>query len=302
MNDRSCFVQFIHPGGEHRPDRDDLKGWNSGPHRRKFLKSPGRYHDRTGTHEAELVFWGEWEPQSAVVARLNGSAPGDPRFLYEPYYSVPRSRGGWQNTDPFVFGDHFIYTGCLQHTKKGATQLRHLLPGSVILFGSCMARSRFVIDTVFVVADYLDHSKDNWRRQLEGKVSETYKKVTMEHWYQGCVPERQTFRLYFGATPETPVNGMFSFSPCQPYSSATSGFKRPSIELPGHITPTMTQSKKITHDSSEREMQMLWARVVDQVQEQGLCLGTHAALPPAAAPKGLLSTDFSAIATKRVRC
>jgi hypothetical protein len=53
-----------------------------------------------------------------------------------------------QNTDPFVFGDQFHYTGCLQHTKRGATQLRYLDRGSVILFGSCREKRDFVVDTV----------------------------------------------------------------------------------------------------------------------------------------------------------
>jgi hypothetical protein len=42
MRERRCFVQFIHPGGEHRPDAGDTKHWNVGDHRRKFLTRPGR--------------------------------------------------------------------------------------------------------------------------------------------------------------------------------------------------------------------------------------------------------------------
>ena len=43
MHCKRLIVQFIHPGGEHRPDNHDHKDWNAGPHRRKFLISPGRY-------------------------------------------------------------------------------------------------------------------------------------------------------------------------------------------------------------------------------------------------------------------
>ena len=43
MRERRCFVQFIHPGGEHRPDAGDMKHWNRGRHQRKFLKRAGRY-------------------------------------------------------------------------------------------------------------------------------------------------------------------------------------------------------------------------------------------------------------------
>jgi len=30
VEDRLCFVQFIHPGGEHQPDTSLLKNWNRG--------------------------------------------------------------------------------------------------------------------------------------------------------------------------------------------------------------------------------------------------------------------------------
>ncbi len=58
MRERCCFVQFIHPGDEHQPDCGDLKFWNRGAHRRKFLKSRGRYLDRGVLKEGEIVFWG----------------------------------------------------------------------------------------------------------------------------------------------------------------------------------------------------------------------------------------------------
>ena len=56
------------------------------------------------------------------------------------------------------FGERFHYTGCLQHTRLGPTQLRSLAPGSLVLFGSCRGKSRFAVDTVFVVSDHVDHS------------------------------------------------------------------------------------------------------------------------------------------------
>lgn len=279
MRDRRCFVQFIHPGGEHRPDSGDVKSWNVGPHRRKFLRCAGRYRDGGRSRQGELAFWGEWEPESYVVARLDGSAPGAPRYMYEPYYVMPRSTAWRQNTDPFVFGDRFVYTGCLQHTSKGATQLRHLVPGSLILFGSCFERSRFVIDTVFVVANHVDHTERTWRHLLDGRVSETYRAVTMEQWYKGDVPEGRSFRLYFGATPEDPVHGMFSFFPCLPDVKGATGFARPAITLPGFVTPHLTQGKKIARDLSADEVRSLWGRVVRQVEREGMCLGTYAALP-----------------------
>lgn len=279
MNDRRCFIQFIHPGGEHRPDSDGVKYWNTGAHRRKFLKCRGRYLRGNSLHEGELVFWGEWEPESRVFARFDEPGPGAPRYIFEPYYARPDSEAWRQNTDPFVFGDAFHYTGCLQHTKKGATQLRHLSVGSVVLFGSCFQKSQFMIDTVLVVRDHIDHSKGNWRERLADRISETYRKVTMNVWYKGNVPEGRTFRLYFGATPDKPVLQMFSFFPCLAYEDGSCGFARPVIKLPGFITPHLFQGKKIAKGLSDAEMQGLWQSVVQQVKDHGLHLGVHAALP-----------------------
>jgi hypothetical protein len=182
MRDRHCFVQFIHPGGEHRPDDGDLKHWNRDQHRRKFLRTWGRYVTDGHLREAELEFWGEWEPESRVIQRYNAVVHGGPHFLYEPFF-IRHSNGWRQNTDPFVFGDRFIYTGCLQHTKCGPTQLRYLSPGSLILFGSCYQKDRFVIDTVFVVSERrVDHDRSNYSNVLKATVSNTYRSVTVDPW------------------------------------------------------------------------------------------------------------------------
>src|SRR5687767_1585001 len=63
MNEKRCFVQFIHPGGEHEPDDGHVKGWNRAAHARKFLLNSGTYLDGGTLHHANLVFWGEWEPE-----------------------------------------------------------------------------------------------------------------------------------------------------------------------------------------------------------------------------------------------
>jgi hypothetical protein len=283
MRDRRLFVQFMHPGGEHVPDRDGLKGWNTGPHRRKFLTAPGRYLEAGATRSDELVFWGEWEPQSRVIRTYHDPMPGGPRCLFEPYYTPPAS---WhttrmQNTDPFVFGDQFQYTGCLQHTKRGATQLRYLDRGSIILFGSCRDKRDFVIDTVFVVDRWIDHNQANQRSpEVRRAVSSTYGEVTLDPWYAGDVPAERSHRLYFGATPETPVDGMFSFFPCLTAHAAEHGFARPVIRIDRRITPHLLQGKKLTSLVDLEGAGGLWAEVARQVEQQDLKLGVHADLPP----------------------
>lgn len=279
MRERQCFVQFIHPGGEHRPDMGDMRSWNFGRHQRKFLKRPGSYIAGGEIHQGDLTLWGEWEPESRVLERWHPDTRDAPHYLWEPYFADQHDTVHGQNTDPWVYGDCFQYTGCLQHTRRGPTQLRYLNRGSVVLFGSCVERARFVIDTVFVVDSWIDHQADDWRERLSGRVSDTYRTVTMEPWYSSPLPVGQSHRLYFGATPKAPVGEMFSFFPCRPYDSSSRGFARPAISLPGHITPNLVQGKKFTRDPSIAQLSELWGSVVRQVEGQGLALGVTAETP-----------------------
>jgi hypothetical protein len=293
MENRLCFVQFIHPGGEHKPDDGLIKSWNRDTHKRKFIKQAGRYILDGKVNDGEIVFWTEWEPESKVVREIRNPIAGGPRFVYEPYYVVPDSYQGLQNTDPFVFGEQFHYTGCQQRTKRGPTQLRYLSRGSVILFGSCESQSTFVLDTVFVVDDWIDHNRANYTRVLAEAISQCYAEVTMSPWYQDSFAEskacalpnsHETWRLYFGVSHDKPLQGMYSFFPCRPYEAESKGFARARIALPGVITDNLYQGKKYTEQPSLAEMKMLWDEVVAQVQEQGLALGVYAEMPRRISP------------------
>jgi hypothetical protein len=286
MNDKLCFVQFMHPGGEHEPDAGLSKEWNTGEHKRKFLKQTGRYLVDGRVEQGEMLFWGEWEPESQAQ-RIDNPTPQGPRYIHKPYYVVPESYHGLQNTDPFVFGEPFHYTGCQQRTRRGATQLRYLSRGTVILFGSYLDHA-FLVDTVFVVDDCIDHSLANYRTVLAGAISEGYEKVTIFPWYaesstasKSCVPadRQETWRLYFGASYDSPLHGMFSVFPCLPYKANSEGFARPRINMPGMITNNLYQGKKSTEQRSLDDMKMLWDQVTEQVKGQGLALGVHAEMP-----------------------
>ena len=287
MDDKLCFVQFLHPGGEHKPGRGLVKNWNERKHKRKFLRRPGVYIVDAKTKKGEMLFWGEWEPESKAE-KIDSPVDHGPLYIYEPYYVVPKSYKGLQNTDPFVFGQHFLYTGCQQRTKKGATQLRYLSRGSIILFGSCEDRSAFVLDTVFVVDHWIDHTRTNYQRVLRGAISRAYREVTIHSWYQGpcaesksCAPAgaMKTWRLYYGVRHSNPLHGMYSFFPCQPYEAKSKGFARPRICLPSKITNNFTQAKKLTERLNLGEMELLWRKVVEQVKAQGLALGVYAEMP-----------------------
>lgn len=134
----AAVVHFPHPGGEHVPPGNDM-GWNRGLHARKFLACPGTYIDDDGVaHDDELVFWGEWEAPSRVVRRWT-RRPGLPTVVHEPYWTVPATDAGVsrRNTDPWVFGDTFLYSNCRQLTpNRRPSALQRLPVGSLILFGS----------------------------------------------------------------------------------------------------------------------------------------------------------------------
>lgn len=278
-----CFVQFTHPGGEHGCDAPGRKRWNVGEHKRKFLLGVGEYVDAPGARpgRGELVFWGEWEPESEVDAVAAPAVGNGPRWLHRPYYVRPATYwpGGepLQNTDPFVFGDHFLYTLCRQTKSGHPTYLRDLAPGSVILFGS-HKEGEFVLDTVFVTGEGVLHDSDTWRSVLADRVSETYDEVTLRPAYEGF--GEHELRLYHGATLEKPVAGMFSFAPCLPAEVGWAGFARPSIRLSGVVNPELRMGSKRTPIPTPERLKRMWDAVVTQVIEQDLALGTRFDLPP----------------------
>ncbi|MDQ6604683.1 MAG: hypothetical protein M3176_04795 [Chloroflexota bacterium] len=278
MDNQIRLIQFIHPGGEHVPDDGDHKHWNTGIHQRKFLQHHGQYVSGNALDYLvtdDLHFWGEWEPESTVVGVIRNRVDGGPHYVYKPWYgAIPTT---WsQNTDPFVFGDSFLYSNCKQSTKLGLTQLAMLGRGSVILFGSCMALSQFVVDTVFVVDQWIKFYPPNYKGELAGHVSKTFEDVTLSRIKEHT---RSPLTLYFGATYDHRVAGMFSFFPCLPNGHDKCGFARPVIEMQGQITNNLTQGKKMTVQPDLASMQACWYEVVRQVTDKKLMLGVSADLP-----------------------
>lgn len=278
-----CFVQFMHPSKEHRPDSNGFKKWNTGAHKRKFLEVHGRCIRGDEDYNGPLHLWGEWEPESEVISTIDRPVPDGPQFIYRPFYYRPVSYTGLQNTDPFVFGA-FYYSGCKQFNAKGATQLRSLERGSVVLFGSQVSR-KFVIDTVFVVDRWEDHSRENFP-SFESKVSNTFMDVTLKPWHWGqaeeshChVEDNSSLRLYWGATYESPVDGMFSFFPASPTEETPNGFARPWIRIPGILNDQNRQATKLNSGSSKDEVKKYWQETRRQVESQGLWCGVSALEP-----------------------
>lgn len=274
------LVQFIHPGGEHGPDPETpgIKRWNTGNHQRKFMRSSGQWLDGDSPRGGELLFWGEWEPPSEVDT-LEQSPAGYPKYLHYPFLEARTAFGNHQNTDPFVFGDRFLYTGCQQWRGSYPVQLRFLLSGSVILFGSASG-GRFLLDTALVVRDYFDHSKADHKARLRGLVPDPYWTVTLRPWYSGP-DDGRSWRLYRGASLEDPVDGMFSFFPAIPADGRVArGFPRPDISDLRGVNPRLRQGWQGTKLDGLDDSRATWRSVREKVLSQGCILGVSAELPP----------------------
>ena len=66
------------------------------------MQLSGQWIDTDGnTASGDLWAWGEWEPQSQLLRRLDGSrARGCPQYLWHPYYVIPKDGyRGLHNTD-----------------------------------------------------------------------------------------------------------------------------------------------------------------------------------------------------------
>ncbi|MFR9797120.1 hypothetical protein ACL02U_14605 [Streptomyces sp. MS06] len=268
-------VQFPHPGAEHRPGRTDAMPWNSGAHRRKFLRSPGSWVDGCGAvNRGDMTFWGEWEAPSRIARRW----PADghlPRFLHQPVLSDPPVGRYVQNTDPLVFGHRFRYSNCKQFdtTHGRPSGLQDLARGSIILFGSRLGGEFFVLDTVFVVADGRPFSLGD----PDCLADEPFvQRVVVEPLRSGAGGQQRKYTLFDGAMYDEPVEGMYSFVPGLPVDGEPQRFARPVIELPGFINPLSHQSPRsyTARDSVALDAaRNAWRAVTDRVLAAGCVLG-----------------------------
>ena len=265
--------------------------WHIGKHRRKFLLSPGQYvADDDQSQVGEVVFWGEWEPPSHIVRRWPND--GDlPRCLHAPYWNRPPRSQVRQNTDPWVFGDHMLYSNCKQVKQGRPTGMQSLEPGSVVCFGSPQ-RDDFVVDTVFVVA-----TTQPWiPNRIAGlDLDEAFLVCTAQSlaaWAEtetGCAQSRTScasgsdleFTLYRGAPLDNPVHGMYSFVPARPTDHPTPRFARPAVHVPHRINPASKQSDRgARHLLPIETVRQAWASLRHQVLTNNLVLATSLTTPP----------------------
>lgn len=140
-----------------------------------------------------------------------------------------------QNTDPYVFSDHFLYSCCRQLKMNDPTKLQELVSGSIILFGSSFDTKTddplFAVDTVFVVGEAREYTPENVKQDLHGFVSDEYYTIMgFQKW-----PKRAPFTCYQGVSYKERPEGPFSFVPCKtelPLEGGKRvGFKRPFIRM-----------------------------------------------------------------------
>ena len=256
------------------------------PHARSFFQANGVRLSDDGPATERLWAWGEWEAEAIVLRSLNGG-DGRPTNLFEPHWVRKDSFENLHNTDPFVFGG-FYYTDCKQGTSPSLQGMLELDVGSVIIFGSASGRGSWVLDTVFVVSDYIDHNVSNYQERLHNRVPAGYDQVVLGPTY-GEHSDRRDLprRLYIGATFSEPLDGMFSFFPCSAPGDST-GFARPEIRLSPVLTneyfnPKLARGMK-GHGKSAAALPLakvnaLWNEVRDQVRANGCELGVWADVP-----------------------
>ena len=308
-------IQFPHPGEEHGADKKSKthKSWNKGKHRRKFLLSKGNYVERDKLKRGDLIFWGEWEPPSKVEKLDNKDNVLFPTWLHKPYLPDPipeqsnsetdfscntfnKKQPYFQNTDPCVFGENFIYFNCRQHKKESnikrnikgrtktkertETKLTKLEPGSLILFGSTKGSKKgafFMLDTVFVIAGSIDYNTNNVKKSIKNFQSKGVSQDYIDAVFKMAFPRSKgslELRLYLGATYEKPVEGMYSFSPSKIYKNEKSGFKR--MELRNSDINCLTDSTRLRlkySDKNSQQVKEIWEKIKKLSRKKGLVEG-----------------------------
>lgn len=291
VEENLLVVQFLHPGGEYSKScflgdagNPIKKQWSTAcakGHHRSFLQCEGTYQAGNGKSANGLLnFWGEWEGPAAV--EILPVTPEGPRWLLTPRFPDKKDFG--MNTDPFVFDGPFRYSFCQQSSKP---TLRNLGVGSMLLFGSCW-RKKFLLDTVFVVGRNCGSLNSFTKRKdlgLFGQMNIT--PILKEIGESPCTGKTKCgddpqASVYEGATPEAPVNGIYSFVPARPATSKDSVFSRPVLEsdvLEGFITPGLSQGIKRTAASTATIVEA-WKRLTKELRKQGFVFGVQFEIDP----------------------
>lgn len=271
-------VQLNHPGAEkpfklgrgysQHEGRLIREWYGDKKHYRKFLLHQGFYLTKIGATPKydDILFWGEWEGNSYFqpLNKLNNLSPNG---IHQPFHSLHIRNH--QNTDPYIYGENFLYCICKQRGR-----LTQLEKRSVILFGSSF-KNGFSLDTVFVVGSY--ESVHDVSSNKAFNYSKKYSEVTLEQLQEDYFDPKPNskLRLYNGLTfannPE-----FFSYTPCKKYDDVTKkGFTRvilPYEKINGVMFSNNPTGIKIL-DSGHVESYTIWQSITQEVLRQGFALG-----------------------------
>ena len=259
------IIQFMHPGGYDR--REGEISWNRGKHKRKLIKNKILFLEDDGKSKNESgYFWGEWESYSiASCENFNGnkyyahtlllhSSDNDKTDVTSENCNggCKSADNGLLNTDPYVFGNHFYYSNCMQSRYP---ILKNLHENDIIIFGS-RVNGEFVLDTVFVVECKIKNAK----------CSDCFKTVTVNLLDKESNNKIYKSKMY---NEKAKKDEIYSFFPC-----SDKPFDRPILALEG-----ITKQKRGVHYIKEKTSKEIWNDIVAAVKSNGLKIGVWAKEP-----------------------
>lgn len=238
--------------GWKRPRTRMTIGWNTTKiHRRKFIKRKGLYLCGSTECEADIYFWGEYEAGSQCTI-VSNSRPKAVHDVLTPGRGVSPLPPDAQNTDPYVFGDHFKHICCGMKWTGGDYE-----SGDVILFGRAYVENnihRMALDTVFVVKD---------------KVPVDFTRTLTQYYKVGIEPTNKD--VFYRGTPYCNDTQYFSFVPCKlEYSHDP----LPVLDLDG-MGFRVTKRFRTWTTKPIPLTNTIWSSIIKTVQNAGWELGIH---------------------------
>lgn len=260
---RDAKIYFVtHPMKE-PPYRSDLPGtricipWNTTTaHRRKCIKRHGCYLKDGKRTESDLYFWGEYEAPSDCII-TGWSRPKAIHDVLHPVRGTTPVLTNAQNTDPYVFGEHFKNICC------GITN-RKYQRGDIIIFGCTDDRS-FWFDTVLVIdgpvpINYLRNHTQYFKASIE-PLNEAYKHAGILD-KDGNIKKKDFF---FKGQSHLENNNLFSFVPCKLEASSALD-ELPCLDLKKFGT---TNHCAITYSDKR------WEMIREAVEDKDWCFGVY---------------------------
>lgn len=228
--------------------------WTKTKHHRKFIKRHGQFLNQGVLADADIFFWGEYEPETSCTI-INQKTPKAVHDELTPVRgtTIPP---GVLNTDPYVFGEHFKHICCNIRNRK-------FQPGDVILFGKvCKVKQQHFLslDTVFVVKEKVLINPS----------------LNMTQYYKASIEPLNNKKEYFyrGVNYAT-NNKYYSFVPCLlKYPPTSSQVTMPLLNL----TSLGFDVKRGWYGFVAKTIQFSagrWKKIIESVIKQGWLIGTH---------------------------